>query len=208
MQHVTYRQHHVSFTSLQVTDLCIRSHKYLYSMNADNKADTSHCKEIQAWNIIYNSFSSTCMSHIECLPPHAVLFLPGREEYSSPGTEGDIPQLELTVQSHPSPLRTSHALIHQLQPSDQRMLRKPGLLTTQIHTAKPHCQAGTELGLTTRTIICSLLHFPSESVRARTKDIKLCQLGHSILGRAQQVQPFQQYLLAEVLHTDKPVLGR
>lgn len=166
-------------------------------MNADNKTDTSHCKGIQAWNIVYNSFSSTCMSPIQCLPPHTVLFLPAREEYSSPGTEGDISQLELTVQSHRSPLRRSHAVIHQLQPSDQSELRKPGLPTTQIHTAKPHCQAGTELGLTTRTIICSLLHFPSESLKARPKDTKLCQSGHSTLGRAQQVQPLQQYLLAE-----------
>lgn len=48
-----------SVTSLHVTNLYIRSHKYLYSMNSDNRADTSHCKGIRVWNIISKVFSNT-----------------------------------------------------------------------------------------------------------------------------------------------------
>lgn len=58
-QHLTYRQHHVSVTALRVTNPYIRSHKYLYSMNSDNRADTSHCKGIRVWNIISKAFSNT-----------------------------------------------------------------------------------------------------------------------------------------------------
>ena len=203
VQGVTYRQHHVNFTSLHVTNLCIRSHKYLYSVNTDNRANTSHCKGIQAWKAIYNFFSNTCVSPVACLPPCSALFLPGKEEYTSSGTEGfacDISQLELTVQSF------STEDIPRSQPPGLTKLSERAEETsatyyrdTQQNPSAPvDCQAGTGLQAgfnhwNSNLLIASL---PLESPKARPNITKLHQSAPSISGRIHQVKLFQQHRMA------------
>lgn len=81
--------------------------------------------------ILFTTSSATLMRLLLSASPHPTLFLPGKEEHPSPGTEGDISQLELTVQPFPSPPRTSHVPAL----SAQAKLRKPELQMHQTQQA-------------------------------------------------------------------------